>query len=83
MKDDLPPYAPISCEFHDVLEGIAATRRISEIVWIDPGNSRCARTGKVTDVYAHAGAEYLAMDSGEIIRLDHILQADGIKKDRS
>jgi Rho-binding antiterminator len=76
------PYVPVSCEFHDVLEGLASTQHVAPITWLGTDDRRQTRTGKVADVYSSDGAEYLLMQSGEIIRLDRIIEADGFLVDR-
>lgn len=76
MSTRLPTYTPIVCEFHDHLEAIAATRKAVEIVFTDATGAVQRRMATILDVYARDGAEYLAMGSGETIRLDHIIAAD-------
>jgi len=76
------PYVPVACEFHDVIEGLAATRRVAQLAWRDEHDRRQTVTGRVTDVYARQGAEYLSMETGEVVRLDRLIEADGIAADR-
>ena len=70
-------YAPISCEFHDRLEGIATARKLARISFLDAKGVATHRITTIADVYARDGAEYLATGSGETFRLDQILEVDG------
>lgn len=70
-------YAPILCEFHDRLEAIATTRKPVLITFTDATGTVQQRVATISDVYTRNGAEYLATGSGETIRLDHIIAADG------
>lgn len=77
MTDVLGIYSPINCEFHDVLEALATTRKPSTIRFLDERGAAQLRMATVDDLYARNGAEYLSLSSGEIVRLDRILEADG------
>jgi len=69
-------YTPILCEFHDHLEALATTRRPAKITFTDPTGVVQQREAIISDIYARKGSEYLAMTSGETIRLDHIIAVD-------
>lgn len=70
-------YQPINCEFHDVLESLATTRTPAQVIFIDDEGTPQQRTAIVLDVYARDGAEFLALDTGETVRLDALRQVDG------
>ncbi len=72
-------YQPINCEFHDLLEDLATVRKRTRITFLGAGGDRQHRDAVVTDVYAREGAEYLSMDSGEILRLDQLVEVDGAR----
>ncbi|MFC4528170.1 hypothetical protein ISN76_14200 [Dyella halodurans] len=76
-------YAPISCEFHDRLEGIATARKLARISFLDAQGVVTHRMTTIADVYARGGAEYLATGSGETFRLDRILEVDGVRLPRA
>lgn len=70
-------YVPINCEFHDVLEATATTRRRVTIVYTDEsGQERLVQAG-IRDLQARAGVEHMLLDDGSCIRLDAILSVGG------
>ena len=71
-------YAPIDCEFHDVLESRATLRKRTRIVFRGPAGGRESRDAIVADVFVRDSAEYLQLDDGETIRLDRLIEADGV-----
>ncbi len=73
------PYRPIACSLHDELEARATLGRESEVRYrrADGSGEDVAR-GRIRDIYARAGVEYLVLDTGLEIRLDHIVAVDGI-----
>ena len=77
MTDVFGIYSPINCEFHDVLEALATTGKPAAIRFLDERGVAQLRMATVDDLYARNGAEYLSLSSGEIVRLDRILEADG------
>lgn len=64
-------YEPIDCSLHDRYEAAAVTKRRVKLTWMDGGES-LERSGLITDVRVQAGAEYLVLEDGTSIRLDHI-----------
>jgi Rho-binding antiterminator len=72
-------YVPISCEFHDRLEAHATTRRPTVVRFRDGAGAQQTRSACITDVYARGGAEYLAMSTGETLRLDQLVEVGGVR----
>jgi len=72
-------YVPISCEFHDLLEIRAMTGRSTLLRHRDGAGLERTRDVVIKDVYARGGAEYLALDSGETLRLDQLVAVDGVQ----
>jgi Rho-binding antiterminator len=72
-------YRPISCEFHDVLEALATTRRAAHIRFRAADGTEQERTASVQDVFARAGAEYLVTGAQETLRLDQLISVDGLR----
>lgn len=68
-------YKSIGCSSYDQLEAYAVKRTHCSIVYND-GSERLA-SGIITDVYARDGGEYLTMDDGTVIRLDHLVSVNG------
>ena len=79
MTNDRSEYRPISCEFHDLLEAIAVTRQPTQIRFRAAGGEPQQRPASIRDVFSRAGAEYLSIGTGEIVRLDHLIEVDGSK----
>lgn len=67
-------YEPISCEFHDLLESHATLRRPTQVRFRAAEGDVQLRTATITDVYARDGAEYVALSTGETLRLDQLLE---------
>ena len=70
-------YQPINCEFHDLLESLATTRKPARIAFVAADGATVHRNASVVDVFAREGAEYLSLSSGEILRLDRLVEVDG------
>jgi Rho-binding antiterminator len=74
-----PDYSPISCEFHDRLEDLATVRKLVRIRYRDRDGVLQQRDAIVADVFSRAGAEYVSLDSGDVLRLDQLVEVDGAK----
>ncbi|MDT8340251.1 MAG: uracil-DNA glycosylase family protein [Longimicrobiales bacterium] len=80
------PYRPIDCGLHDELQLRAMRRALvtlryrpeapADTVGAEVGD-RCV-TARVVDVHTRGRAEFLVLDSGLEIRLDALLEVDGI-----
>ena len=80
MTHDSSPYRPISCEFHDLLEALATTRRPSQIRFRDGDGALQQRHARIRDVFSRAGAEYVSISTGETLRLDQLVEVDGAER---
>jgi Rho-binding antiterminator len=76
MRTNPAKYHPISCEFHDLLEVNATVRKPARIRFRDGEGAVQLRNAVITDVFARDGAEFLSMSTGEILRLDQLLEVD-------
>lgn len=72
-------YIPINCEFHDLLEMLATTRKVVRIVFRDAEGAGQVRIAKVVDVFSREGAEHLATSAGDLIRLDWLVEVAGVR----
>jgi Rho-binding antiterminator len=79
MNANRSDYLPINCEFHDLLEDLAVTRKAALISFRDGSGETQRRSTTIRDVYARDGAEYLAMSTGEVVRLDQLVEVAGAK----
>ncbi len=76
MTMNTSTYHPISCEFHDLLEAAATTRKQTHIRFRDEEGAVHSRGATITDVFARSGVEYLSMSTGETLRLDQLVAVD-------
>lgn len=72
-------YNPISCEFHDRLEDLATLRKSVHIRFRDESGADQQRDAVITDVFARSGEEFLSIGSGELLRLDRLVEVDGAR----
>lgn len=77
MTDPSIPYRPIACGFHDRLEDWAVRRTPVELAWHDGDETRRTRA-VIADVYARNGADWIRLDTGDVIRLDRLIEVGGI-----
>lgn len=72
-------YHPINCEFHDLLEAAAVRAQAVALHYRDADATQVRAHARIVDVFARDGAEYLRLESGELIRLDRIESLDGVR----
>ncbi|HEY5849730.1 MAG TPA: hypothetical protein VIT62_03030 [Lysobacter sp.] len=73
------PYHPINCEFHDRLEDLATLRKPARIGFRDESGADQHRDAVITDVFARNGEEFISISTGEIVRLDQLVDVDGAR----
>jgi Rho-binding antiterminator len=71
---DADRYTPISCDFHDLLEVAATTRKVVRVRFVDETGAVQDRCATIVDV-----AEYLRVSTGETLRLDRLVAVDDAK----
>ncbi|WP_280155827.1 hypothetical protein [Piscinibacter sp. XHJ-5] len=76
---DVARYNPISCDFHDVLEAAATTRKVVRVRFVDDAGTLQHRSATIVDVFSRHGAEYLWISTGETLRLDRLIAVDDTK----
>lgn len=84
---DQPPedsnhYQPISCDFHDVLESLATSRKQAVVRFLDDEGALQHRSAVIEDVYSRDHAEFVSLSSGEVVRLDKLIAVDREKLSR-
>lgn len=72
-------YKPISCEFHDVLESLATRHENAEVEYLNTDGETCKLNAVIRDVYARGGVEFLALSSGDTLRLDQLVSVNGVR----
>ena len=65
-------YEPIDCSVHDRLEHFAVRRTLLSIRFASADGTEHTRDGRIADLYARDGAEYLRLDDATEVRLDHL-----------
>lgn len=73
------PYTPIECSLHDRLEALATLGRSCRVVYRDDKGSEREVEGRIVDLFARGGVEYIRMDSGVEIRMDRLEWVDGVR----
>lgn len=70
-------YQPVDCSAHDALLEVATFRRVVEIIFRDESGQIQTFHDRVRDVFTRAGEEFLLLERGQLIRLDHLILVDG------
>ena len=65
-------YRPIACSVHDRLEDFAVRRTSLRVQYHDADGEDRVVQGRIADLYARDGAEYMRLDDGTEIRLDRL-----------
>lgn len=65
-------YEPIDCSVHDRLEHFAVRRTVLSVSFSSPDGTEQDRNGRIADLYAREGAEYMRLDDGTEVRLDRL-----------
>ncbi|ABA56745.1 hypothetical protein [Nitrosococcus oceani] len=73
----MPDYIPINCNFHDQLEALATLRKQCHIFYQTMDGKIIETLDTITDIYTKNQEEFTVLGSGEIIRLDRLLEVDG------
>lgn len=71
-------YKPIACSLYDELELRALRKTKVKIVFINDKNESETIESIIIDLFSKDKVEYLKTDSGKIIRLDDVVELDGI-----
>jgi Rho-binding antiterminator len=71
-------YKPIDCGDYDTMEVLAMRRKECVIEFIDEHQQSRSITSKIVDVFAKSGEEFLQLESGQLIRLDHLMVVDNL-----
>jgi Rho-binding antiterminator len=71
-------YEPVDCALHDRLEAAATLRRTVTLRYAGPEGEVELTAARIVDIRARDCVEYLELDSGVEMRLDRILEMDGV-----
>ncbi len=72
------PYTPISCDLHDHLLAYATLRRICVVIYTNEAGEEVDVQDQIVDVYTQSGEEFLKLQGGTVIRLDHLIRVEPI-----
>lgn len=79
MKDDpATPYTPIDCNAYDELTVRITRGRPVTVRWRETDGGEAACTEVLADVFTRGEEEFLRLASGREIRLDRLIEVDGI-----
>lgn len=70
-------YQPINCHFYDELELLAIRQKACKIIYHNEQEEVLERTDVIVDFKIVDHAEFMLLKSGERIRLDRLVSADG------
>ncbi len=72
-------YTPISCSYYDHLEAIATTKKVCSIIYrVLEEDHTATYAGVIVDLYARNKEEFMVLDNGLTIRLDHLASMNDI-----
>ncbi len=71
-------YKPIDCGYHDQLEAAAVKRERVQIQYFTRAGESKTAIGVIQNIETTGGEEFLHLDSGETIRLDHIVKLNEV-----
>lgn len=70
-------YQPISCDFYDILEESATLKKRSIIHFYNTDWQEEQIVSRITNLFTKEKEEFVELENGEIIRLDHLISVDG------
>ena len=72
-------YHPISCSFHDVIEDRIVREKVCLLTYIcSEAGELQSFEGKLLDVVIESKQEFLVLENGNRVRLDHIMSLDNL-----
>lgn len=71
-------YIPLNCNLHDHLEALATLRKQCRIVYQQADGRRTETIDIIADVYTRNKEEFVVLGAGEVIRLDALIEVDGL-----
>lgn len=69
-------YRLVACSFHDELEAWSTLRQDCQIIYRDEEGQEQTVTSTIIDVYAANRADFIKLQAGTIIRLDHLISVN-------
>ncbi len=69
-------YRLVACSFHDELEALATLHQSCQIMYRNSEGHQQSVLSTIVDVYAAAGADYIKLQDGTVIRIDHLISVN-------
>jgi Rho-binding antiterminator len=69
-----------NCDLQDLLEALCVRRERVQLVYQDDNRSEIEINAYVEDIYAQGGADYLRLDTQQILCIDQLISVNGIKR---
>jgi Rho-binding antiterminator len=73
------PYTPVGCGFYDVLEAAAVRKTTIQVRYLTPEGRETEYQGRILDVFARGSEEFVRMEGDREVRLDRLIEVDGVK----
>jgi putative redox protein len=70
-------YQAVSCTYYDELEALATLKKTCAIAYRTEAGAEISREGRIVDFFSADKAEFLKLEDGTAIRLDHLIAVDG------
>lgn len=82
MEKIATTYQPLACSLYDQLEAFATKRELCKIVFHDDDQEKEIE-GTIVDLFSKDGVEFLKLNNGQAIRLDHLVAVNGISMNKT
>ena len=76
MNSRNQPYIPISCSFYDYLEEAATLKQMASISYMQEGEL-LEIVSRIKTLFIKDKVEYMELESGQFVRLDHLVSFNG------
>lgn len=67
-----------NCDLQDLLEASCVRRQRVKLVYHDDDRNEIEINTYVADIYAQGGADYLRLDTQQVLRIDQLISVNGI-----
>ncbi|WP_299463040.1 hypothetical protein [uncultured Microscilla sp.] len=72
------PYTPINCNLYDYLEAWAVKQTLCKVTYLNAQNKEAVFTKTIVDLYIKDKVEYVKWNDGSSLRLDHLIEINGV-----
>lgn len=69
-----------NCDLQDQLEASCVRRQRVQLVYHDDNRTEIEINTYVVDIYAQGGADYLRLDTHQVLRIDQLISVNGIAR---